>query len=506
MLRAHVEAAAAIRERGPRRAASASRTTCSSSRPTGRTRARPAPRPGGRAPLQPGAARGDRDRASSTGRFRARAASASRHRRPAGRQRLRRRQLLQPRPHPLPRPCPGAIGEFFYRDPDGRGLTDTGLGGPSRTASTWSCGRRRRPGCRSSSPRTGSPPRDDRRPQRLPAGARAGPRAPARGGHPHRRATSTGRCSTTSSGSRASGRASGSSRSTTRRSPGGAGRPPTSSPRWAGGSPRERMAAIFRRFSNVTNSVTPAGARQRQRLLVAPADLGRSVGVRGKRDRECRRRRSARAGAPPDTPRRRACAARRRRSRRRTPDSRAARDRLRLGVLAAAPAAGGRASWAGRSASARRRSRSARPSRGAVVRVVERLDALAREARRRARRVVDPASGHPVDGAEDEVPVGAGQPAGELLLVSLGVVGLEAQPDGDRARGTPRGDPRPPGRSRRTAPRASRASDPAAAGGQEVERDVVREADLARGPARSRGARNRARRPPAWPHRNVWTW
>src|SRR5262245_13181536 len=95
-------------------------------------------------------------------------------------------------------------------------------------------------------------------------------------------ATFTGRCSTTSSGSRDSGRASASSKWTTPPSHAGAAPPPTSSRSWGGDSrkrPREFPPPLER--DELRRS---RGAGERQRLLVSPSDFGRSMRIGGERD------------------------------------------------------------------------------------------------------------------------------------------------------------------------------------------------------------------------------
>src|SRR5262249_37279666 len=65
-----------------------------------------------------------------------------------------------------------------------------------------------------------------------------------------------------------------------------------------------------------------------------------------------------------------------------------------------------------------------------VVLVVQEIHALLLEPRGAPRRV-DPSAAHPVTRAQPEVPVGAGEPLRELVLVSFPVIGFEAQPHGD---------------------------------------------------------------------------
>ena len=184
---------------------------------------------------------------------------------------------------------PGAIGSSpiatrtggASRTPAGRSIPT----GSTRPAAGGAGGQTR--------PRDRERHRDGRRPAplRLPARARARPRAPPRQGHSIR-ATSTGRCSTTSSGSRASVRASVSSRSTTPLSPGDAGRPPTCSPRWAGGSRgRERPANLSplleRDELRDSRFAAPAPESARSPSRPRPAHARRR-----RTSPECRRRRS----------------------------------------------------------------------------------------------------------------------------------------------------------------------------------------------------------------------
>ena len=138
-----------------------------------------------------------------------------------------------------------------------------------------------------------------------------------------------------------------------------------------------------------------------------------------------------------------------------------------------------------------------------VVAVVERLHPLAGEAGGRGRRIVDPAAVHPVHRAQDQVPVGPGQPARERLLVSFGVVGLETESDLD---GAPEFLTELLDLADVTVELVLPHREPGIAifFGQEVERNVVREADLRKPHSIARRTKSREA-PPACPHRNVCT-
>ena len=209
----------------------------------------------------------------------------------------------------------------------------------------------------------------------------------------------------------------------------------------------------------MTNSVDAARARERERLVVAPADLGRRVRVGGERDRDSGVDDAAAAAAARDTPPRPACAVPRRRSRRRSPPRAPRRS---------PPPRPPRARVAGRWPCFFGRSKCVSTSKSrvrgglreeAVVLVVERLGSLAFEAaaggladRRSSRR-------RPSGRSRGRGPSRrARQPRGELLLVALGVVGLEAEADGDPAGELLAQRLDLARRSPRTGPRASRAS------------------------------------------------
>ena len=141
----------------PPAAASASRTTCWSSRRTGADSSldRRLARHGERL-YNLRAARSDRDRRRATGRFRARAARAFRvPDLPAANDFVGVNYYS--RVHIRFRGAPGAVGEFFYRDPEARGLTDMGWEiHPARLRPGPAAGGDGGP-ARSSSPRTASP-------------------------------------------------------------------------------------------------------------------------------------------------------------------------------------------------------------------------------------------------------------------------------------------------------------------------------------------------------------
>ena len=242
----------------------------------------------GRAPLQPHAPRGHRDRRRRLVVSRARVARAFRvPGLPAANDFIGVNYYS--RVHIRFRARPGAVGEFIYRDPESRGLTDMG----------WEIHPARlRPGPAAGG---GGGPADHRhgerhRHARRPAAARRSSGTTSwssrTGGArraPGSTATSTGRCSTTSSGWRDFARASASSRSTTRRwrrrrHPSAdlfarLGRAPHVGSGWR----------TFRRRLQSDELDDAAGAGERQRPVVAPSDLGRGVRVRGKRDRDSRR-------------------------------------------------------------------------------------------------------------------------------------------------------------------------------------------------------------------------
>src|SRR5262245_50943026 len=96
--------------------------------------------------------------------------------------------------------------------------------------------------------------------------------------------TSTGRCSTTSSGWKGCGPASGSTKWITRRSAVAAVPRRISSLRSAGTSSGKRVRDLPAPLEGDVLGHA-AGLRERERFLVAPAHLGRRVGVGGEGDR-----------------------------------------------------------------------------------------------------------------------------------------------------------------------------------------------------------------------------